>query len=54
MKFSPHSAASLSSLGQFPEIGVRLRSPYCFLVPTFIAVIVEAPDLADERACLEV
>ena len=52
MKFSPHSAASVSSLGQFPEICVRLRNPYCFLVVIFGAEIVKAPDLANERACL--
>ena len=54
MKFSLHRAASGFSLGQFPEIGIRLRNPYYFLVVIFCAEIVKTPDLADERACLEV
>lgn len=54
MKFSLHRVASGFSLGRFPEIGIRLRNPYCFLVMIFGAAIIKAPDLADERACLEV
>ena len=54
MKFSLHRVATGVSLGQFPEIGIRLRNPYCFLVVIFGAEIVNARDLADERACLEV
>ena len=54
MKFSLHRVASGFSLGQFPEIGIRLRNPYSFLVVIFGAEIVKAPDLADEHACLEV
>jgi len=52
MKFSLHRAASGFSLGQFPEIGIRLRNPYCFLIVIFCAEIVKTGDLADERACL--
>lgn len=52
MKFSLHRAASGFSLGQFPEIGIRLRNPYCFLVVIFCAEIVKTGDLADERAGL--
>ena len=52
MKFSLHRVASGFSLGQFPEIGIRLRNPYYFLVVIFCAEIVKTGDLADERACL--